>query len=133
MSDFDDILKIIGFVAGMKILADTIQNTRGLSPEKREIERLFNMGEYRASVAMSLITLESMLRNRCQSITGKDHSKDDLNSIIEALKDNKAIDNETYFKLQYFRNIRNSLMHSLKPISREEAQSITTLILRMIK
>jgi uncharacterized protein YutE (UPF0331/DUF86 family) len=119
--------------AGLKLLSDAIQNMRRLTPEKKEIERLFYKGEYRASVVMSFLALENMLKKWCQIVTGKDHSKDNLNNVIETLKEEKAIDNETYHKLHYFRNLRNSIIHSTRNISREEAHSLIVLISKMLK
>lgn len=130
--DFEELLKIIGIVAGIKILADAFQHMRGMTPEKNEINRLFTSGQYKASVVMSLIALENKLKILCQNVTSKNHSKDDFNTLIEILKENKVIDNEAYHQLHYFRNMRNSIFHSQRMVSRDEAQSLINLIFKIL-
>ena len=127
--DDDDVKALLIFgsvLLGLKLFSD--KQNEGKPTELIEAERCFNQGLYKSSILMSLVALENALKKKYQMISGKPMKKEDLSEIINGLHKKGVVNKEQYHKLEYFRNLRNSLVHSERQIIRNEADSILKMV-----
>jgi SIR2-like domain len=120
-----------GFIADLAVTLRGIAEQTGVEREA-EPRRLFEIGEYRASVIAAMTVLEAKLRNRMNKLPWPQTRRPlSMRSLIDQAVEQGIISPESKIRVASWMRIRNEVVHSSISIPKAQAQEIVEGILEL--
>lgn len=117
-------------------LADVLLEVAERSGGRRALEpqRLLDAREYRAAVISAMTYLESELRERLGKVAWTDVRRPaSLGKLVSLAVERQQISPQAHDNIRSWMTLRNEAVHTAKPVSREQAVSVVSGVLRALK